>query len=396
MQIAGAHGVGAVSSRGVAQLAGISASAVNYRYGSLDDLLTATAMAADGARAHAWLAATGALEGLSLGPSDFGPAAFSLLRRMTVDHRGEEALFWHAVIEHCRTHGQLDTAQGAAAEASCWGELIARCNLPALRADVMQAFALALRFAWLVFETPEEFDPWALALVMRFAARASGQAPATAEDSAWRQRAEVQADLDAAHAIPAHETAGRIIEAAIWLIMTHGAEAVTHRAIASHAKLSVSSVQHFFGTRRAILLAAFRRIFEAARQRSLPQHLPVAALDADEFFAFMTRGRVVSRAENEAEFAAMHGLILSASHHDDTRPIAQALIARMGATSIDLLGTLKHPRGSVSRLDAQLLSMTLSQTATLSLLLRTQPGPDASAHDPFADFGNSLLDVLFT
>ena len=396
LQIAGSHGVGAVSSRGVGQLAGISASAVNYRYGSLGDLMAAAGMAGDAARARAWQAATDAVYGLSLGPADFGPAAFSVLRRLAVDFRGEEALFWHEVIERCRTRGRLDTIQGAQAEASYWTELISRCNITALRPETMQAFALGLRFAWLVFEKPEDFDPWALALVMRFAARASGKAPATAEDSAWRRRAEVYADLKPAHAIPAHETAGRIIEAAIGLIMRQGAEAVTHRAIASYAKLSVSSVQHFFGTRRAILLAAFRRIFDSARRRALPPELPVAALDAGEFFAFLTQGRAVSPAENEAEFAAMHGLILSASHHDDTRPIAQALIARMGATSMELLGALKHPRGTVSRLDAQILSMTLGQTATLSLMSRTHLGADAPGGDPFADFGNHLLEVLFS
>lgn len=392
--LAAQRGADGLSSRAVATFAGVAPSSINYRHGSLSGLVSAAGLAGDAARAAAWRAAMAELEELRLAPDDFGPAAFTVIRGQIERLRGEETLFWHEAIAGCRGHGELASLGALDAEAAFWSRLIERCGLQDLQADIMQGFALALRFAWLTFSKPDGFDPWAQALVMRFAERACGGHPTRATDCAWRARTEAEADPGKAGQAPGHDTAQKIIEATIALIMSQGAGAATHRAVAAKAGLSVSSVQHFFGTRSAILLAAFRSIYDAARDRAFPPQLPVASLDPDELFSTLTAGRDTSPAIVEADFAAMHGLILSAAEQDETRPIANGLIARTGATSMGVLAALKHPRGAIGRLDAQILSMTLGQTAILGLAQRSRAGTHGPG-DTLADFGQRVTRALF-
>jgi len=393
-RLAATQGAGALSSRAIGELAGASASAINYRFGSLAGLVSASTAAGDKARADAWARARRQLGELSLRPDDFAPAAYTTLRQHCLALPGEDNLFWHAAIASCRRQAPLPDIGANEAELEFWRQLVARCSIPLQLAEPMTCFAQALRFSWQVFETPELFDPWAMALITRFAARAAGEAPATAADSAWRQFAETEAELEGGPPKSDHPSARRIVEATISLIMSEGAAAANHRSIAARAELSVSSVQHFFGTRRAILLAAFRQIFEAARNRTLAPQLPVGTLEANELFNTLSTGRHTDLGAFEADFAAMHGLILAASEHQGTRPIAKGLVARMGATSMGLLGALKNPRGAIGRLDGQILSMTLGQTAILGLVDRDAAKAGA-AGDPMTHFGEVLLDSLF-
>lgn len=394
IRLAATQGAGAISSRALGELSGASASAINYRFNSLAGLVSAATIASDKSRADFWVRATEQLGELTLRSDDFAPAAFSTLRQNCVTLRGEDNLFWHAAINSCRQQTPLLGIDAIQAEHEFWRQLAGRCGISIQVAEPLACFAQALRFSWQVFETPERFDPWAMALITRFAARASGEVPTKAPDSAWRQLAETEAELDAGPPPPNHVSAQRIVEATISLIMSEGAAAANHRSIAARAELSVSSVQHFFGTRSAILMAAFRQIFEAARNRTLPPHLPVGTLEADELFRTLMGDGIMNMVAFEADFAAMHGLILSASEHSSTRPIAKGLIARMGATSMELLSALKTTRGAIGRLDGQILSMTLGQTAILSLMDRDLAKSGEQA-DLMKRIGETLLDSLF-
>lgn len=394
LQLAAADGAGALSSRAIGEHAGISPSAVNYRFGSLAGLIAAANTHVDHSRALAWQESCRKLEGLSLCPEDFGPAAFSALRDRIARLRGEESLFWHEAVGCCRKDGVPANTSGFAAEALFWETLLERCGMARVPPGVIQCFALAVRFAWMAFETPEEFDPWALALVMRFAERARGDAPKSDADCAWRQHAQAGAEFGQAALVPDHDTARRVVAAAIELIMSEGAPAVTHRSTAAKAGLSVSSVQHFFGSRQALLLAAYRSIYDTARHRALRSDMPVGTLKPDALFKTLTAGRSNDPKQQKADFAAMHGLILSASETCGMRQIAKGLLARTGDTSMDILRALKDPRGKISRLDGQILSMTLSQTTILELFPKT----GASAHEKhlsMADYGNRLIEALF-
>ncbi|NBC21706.1 MAG: TetR family transcriptional regulator [Alphaproteobacteria bacterium] len=394
IRIAALHGASALSSRTIGEFAGVAPSAINYRYGSLEGLISQAGLVADLTREAAWQSRAARLDALSLRPEDFGPGVYSALRDHVVNCRGEEILFWNEVIAGCRAARGPASANGFEAEDVFWGKLLEGCGITRLPPQVMQCFALAVRFAWMIFETPEASDAWAFALVTRFADRALGNSPASGGDSAWRRHAEAQAGLENAPTIPDHDTARRVIKATTDLIMSQGVASVTHRSVAARAGLSASSVQHFFGSRQTLLLAAYRAIYSSARERTLRNELPVGTLEADRLFGEITSQNHADTRENAAAFAAMHGLILSASQSDEMRPIAQALIARMGEASMDILGALKRPRGTISRLDAQILSMTLGQSVVRNLFLQPRSGTTGTDFSMEAH-GTAIIRALF-
>ena len=367
LELAAEYGPAELSSRSLADRAGVSPSAVNYTFGSLDDLFAEAGVQADARRAQAWTAKAADLESLPCEPTDFGSMLFAATRDIAVRLRGEESLFWNDVIDAARIARPVYAAGGLASERTYWTHLLQACCLDTVKADVPHAFSLALRFAYQVFDAPDAFDAWAMALATRFAARLTGAPCETPDDSAYRRRAEDLANLSESLPVPEHETARLILRAAIETILEDGTEAATFREIARRAGLSVSSVQHFFGSRRAYLIAAFQAVYSSARDRAIKDVPVTKSLAASELAQHLAGSDREVPKLSPQEFAAMQGLILSASRDAETRTLAEGLVARTGQTSETLLKALKSPRGQIGRLDAQIVSLTLTQFVTLDI-----------------------------
>lgn len=390
MEIAAARGASAIASRWLAEQAGVSPSAVNYAFGSLEGLVAEARRRGDSERAAYWAGTGRTLAGLDASPPDFGPALFSALRGAAATAPGPEALFWGDVIEAARVGRPVTDIEAVAAERACWDGLLAACGLAPSLGGLVQAFALGVRLAYRVFERPEAFDPWALALVLRFAERLTGGPCDAPLDSALRARAEARANRQEGVPVADHETARLIVRTTVDIVLAQGAEAATHRAISQRAGLSVSSVQHFFGGRRDYLLAAFQAIYQSARERAVPVMLAPGSLTAENLVAGLQSAPNGASEETRREFAAMNGLLLSAAADEATRPIAEGLVARTGQTSVHLLNALAARRGRIGRLDGQIVSMTLSHVATLDLC---RPDPDAPGL--FPEIAPLLLKALF-
>lgn len=365
--LAAEKGAAELTSRAVAESAGVSASAVNYSFGSLDQLLEAARRDGDAMRALFWVARAAELEELDSQVSDLGPALFIATRELAIGHPGEEALFWADVIEAARLSRAVSATAALTAERRFWSRLLETCALDTNASDVLHAFSLALRFGYLITARPERFDPWAMALVNRFAARLLGGPRDAPQDSAYRKRAEDRANLSEIVPIPEHETAQLILKTAIQTILEDGTDGATIREIARRAGLSVSSVQHFFGSRRAYLTAAFQSIYTTARDRAVHDLPDTNSLTISELARQFDQDRSGSPVQTHREFAAMQGLMMSAARDADTYVLAEGLLARAGQTSHALLSTLKAPNGEIGRLDAQILSLTLVQFVTLEV-----------------------------
>jgi AcrR family transcriptional regulator len=379
-----------LSARTLGERAGVAASAVNYHHGSVSALVEAATAQADLACAAHWRAEAGRLGPLTLSPDDFAPLAFRAIQTQVRHHRGEVRLIWNRRIGVARSGRPPEAAPHIAAEQAFWSKLLSGCGMAHLLPENMVSLSSALTFAYLTFADPADFDPWALALIQRFSDRALGRS-VTDADNALRCAAEAAASLAEPVMRADHDTAQRILAAAIALIMSDGAETVTHRAIAAHAGLSVSSVQHFFGTRRAILLAAFRAVYDRTRKRAVPDLPDRATLLPDDLLRPLYARLDDAPEEGRREFAAMNGLIFSASEDEDSRAIAHGLLARQGETSMYLLASLRHFRGPLSRLDGQLFSMVLAHDG-----MRPQTDQPSSGHTPAArDVVRNLIDGLF-
>ncbi len=377
----------ALTSRGLAEQAGVSPSVINYRHGSLGGLMETAGSLAQARCARYWTAQTDRLARLSPSATDFAPLAFTAIQGLMDRYRGEERLLWQHRIASARCGGAFGDVHAFEAEYTHWALLLERCGLGRLLPETVLALSSALKFGYLTFPDTQGFSPWALSLILRFADRALRRDVGDG-DCALRLAAEAGARPAGPLPAPAHETAGQALDAAIALILEQGVEAATHRAIAARASLSVSSVQHFFGTRRSILLAAYQAIFARTRTRALPQLPGRASLSPRGLLDMLGSRMELTVEENRQDFAALNGLILTASEDADSQAISHGLLARQGATSMHLLSALKDFRSAPSRLDGQLLSMVMSHA-------QLQPKIDG-LRDSSPNAGNLTLNLIET
>lgn len=359
---------GGLSSRALAEEAHVSASAVNYAFGSLQNLLDEAKRYADDQISIFWADRINDLSLADLGAHDLAPLVFSINRQLVTEHPGAHALFWMDMINAARSgHGPV-FSKSVQAEHRYWTKALAQSGLAHLHPSNLQAFGLALRCSYRLFELAEGFDPWAQALVNQLCRRLIGEHPIIEIDSLFRQRSEQAAQLSNGGAPPQHETASLIVQTTVNTILDAGVEAATFREIARRAGLSVSSVQHFFGSRKTYLAAAYQAIYAVARDRAIADVPAPHSLSIDDLSHFFARENPTSPILPHREFAAMQELMLTASFDRETRALAHGFLARTGQTSMQLLQSLKHARGVIGRLDAQILSLTLSHLVTLEVI----------------------------
>ena len=381
-----------MSTRMIAEQAGVAPSAVNYSFGSLDGLIAAARADADAKRQSDWRRRATSLAGLRCVAFDLGPILFSTTRDAAAAQIGEEALFWDGVIQAARQSSTMATQKGIQAERLFWADVISACDCGQVPPEFLHAFSLALRFGYLVVRDADRFDPWAMALTHRFAERVTGGPCVVAVDSAHRRQTEDVANLEDDAAIPEHDTARHILETTKRTILADGADAATFREIARQSELSVSSVQHFFGSRKAYLAAAFTAIYKDVCDRAVPDAAAGGRLSASELAKRIDGGKPLNSALAPQEFAAMQGVMLYASCDSELRTLSEGLYARAGQTSFQLLQALNKPRGSIGRLDAQVFSLIATHLTTLELASAPRGHTDGAADSQ----SERLLQLLFT
>lgn len=385
-------GPDAVASRAVAEAARVAPSYINYRFGSFSALMDEARREADARRRAYWEGALENLSDLDAQPGDLLALAFTANRAAVTQLGGAEDLFWSDALDAARRGASPPHRSGLAAERAFWTRLSQCVASTTAAPDLLLAFSLSLRFSYLVFETPEDFDGWALALLDRFCDRLSGGAPESAADSGFRRAAEISRLSEEPADAPRHETAKKILETTVDLIIEHGVGAVSHRKIAAAGGFSVSSVQHFFGARDDYVRAAFREIYRRILNRAHPE-APPRSMTSDALMARLSQRTNAERPVLLKEFGAMHGLILAAGYEKKAAgAIARALIARFGESSHRLLDSLIDSRGAVGRLDAQIFSMTINQAQTLHLCEGRAPHEDSV---DLGQFGRLILEALF-
>lgn len=355
LDLASSKGVASISVRALAEQADISPSSVNYHFGSLENLLRAVSYEADQSRAAYWRELAVSLETLSPYESDFVPFVFSATRSATTELSGEEAFFWNDVLLAARTGRGNERTSAILEEQRFWQNLLKACGLNRLYPETLHSFVLAIRFGYLIHRNPAEFDPWALALITQFGARAFGVGRPT--DSSIRVQSERELSGMQAGGRSTHPTAEAILMATVELLLQKGAEVVTHRSVAKQANTSVSSVQHFFGARRTLLEAAFHQVVRQRLEQALPDAPKAASISSHDLFPVKPDP---ARRSILPEFAAIQGLMVAASLDPQASGVARGMFAQAGTTSEGVLRALKNPRAPFGRLDAQIFSLTMN------------------------------------
>lgn len=251
-------GVVGATVRVVAARAGASASAVSYHFDSIERLYV-TAQAEAVARAERWLDRT--LDDVA--PSAPLPAsAFPVFAAQVIARWVDQSILSQA--EACA----MQDASWGGAEAGPWIELwngfwrrtaavfSIEPEASLIIAAVLQSERIGHLAKWRVLH-----DRAALYEVCeRLIARLTGDATLLARPDVWRDKAE-ELSCRAVSFPELNAGAGRIAEAVVGAVDAGGEAALTHRAAAARAGVSLGAVTHHFPTRTALAEAGYAWLY---------------------------------------------------------------------------------------------------------------------------------------
>lgn len=306
-----------LSTRAVATAAGVSPSVVNYHFGGREGLLLA-AHANLIARRKAWRAQR--LADLPPNPEpSFWTFALGAIFELGVTRRGETL----ALAEFDTLGGAPDFRAAARAEAEAqiafWTTAAVRSGSPDAATLVWAHFAqAAVRFALL--DTATAALSWLAPATLRLAERLEGRSASPAAIP-WLAAVEPPGTL------PARPSgAQRLVTAALELIGREGLHAVTLRAVAEAAGLSLASTTYFFETKADLVFAAFTQLRDGVSRRALQSGVAQGLTGFSEAL-------ISDAGELRWEVGAMLALTLAGARQPDLRPVATSLRRLAGQTS---------------------------------------------------------------
>ncbi|MFC3443831.1 TetR family transcriptional regulator [Sphingobium rhizovicinum] len=342
----------AVSARQISVTASVPVSSIYHHFGSLERLFLVAQEEAQG-RARLWCADRLAqLDGLSVGAAAF-PAFFATLVDDWATGQRPIAFAWR--------EGQLwRTESEAAAQvradwtllwSAFWRQACAHFGVQS-QASLIEYFfdneAFTHMIAWRRAVDRAGLDEFARGVGAWLTGHPVPPAP-------WRDFARLEALSNAPDA-PEHDgTTSQIAEAAAALIEEAGPSAVTHRAVAERAGLTLGVVSHKRRTKAELLQVGFEAVYVSAvgrlhaRTATIAQADPEAALDGlADFMAASLGGRGTD---------ALH---LGVARDPALRHFGLQLRYLRGTTSRHLLIMLRPDRPDPSHLEAALMSAFLS------------------------------------
>ncbi len=387
--------------RDIAAAAGVSPALVVYRFGDMEGLRLAAMKAAHekeeqlwDTRGHQYLSAPLSMEYL-------GGLVCELLAAENVEDPALPALRWLRSLDSLRAAAGSAPVVMPASEARFWDQLAVKLGIAVGTRRTLTAFYHGLSFGHVIAGRAPGFQAWSIALVHRFVDRLKGGAPdGQTGDSGYRAAAILPVEtLDQLGGANTHMRRQDILAAALRILVEDGAAALTHRRLAAAAGASVSSVTHFFGSRKAILQEAYAALYLRLRSRAL-QALPdtsgtAASLSVHQLAeGLQPRDPEMARAI-ALEMAGLLNAVFEASRDPDTRQLALAMFAQFGATSRHLLERVDGCRGPIGWLDAQIFRLVSNGLLMLSRDPVFNPHTHDAAASPLSEDLERAMTTLF-
>ncbi len=378
IDLIGERGLQGLATRAVAERAGVSAALVNYRFGSRAGLVGAALAHVHARDQAAWEQRRSQLAETDLTGGRFKPLLHAALSDDMRSGRRMAAARWACLVETGRSGEHAGVSEGFVnAAGGFWSEALQRAGAdPAMGAPLACAL-ISLGQAWIISEPDFRVDAWLFDVLDRIADRATGAAPGRLGDSIWRARMEAAGEAAFAQPEAVGGTRAAIVNAAAALIVERGVDAVTHRAVAEAAGVSLSSTTHHFQSVGDILTEACRTMSRRARARSVTATGPVRNYSIGELRAGLKASFIEGGGETRAEVAAMHEIMLAISRAPAVRPIAVALLAQSGRTSTHMLTSLAGERPT-DRIDGQILTHLLTGLIMRLPAIATASGKEAA------------------
>lgn len=350
------------SLRNLAQKAGISASLLNYRYGSRDALLERTLEHACRRNTRLWNRRTALFAHTPLSVDDLPAILFATVSEIITAGRKEFLAGWFCQTQAVRDGLYHDIARRWHADsATFWREvLISAGQAPTLAPGLSAAMTSACRIGLVAGDDPIA-AAWLYDTLQRIKDRLLRRPVSRKGDSPWRAQKENPLSLPPPR--QAGETAStpdKIIDAAVKIIVESGPDALTHRAIAERAGVSLSSTTHHFASLDDILASAFSLIYADIRQQPVVSTELAQARTMETLLNILTEQALPGQRVAEREVMAMDEIMLAAARRPETQAIATGLLASVGRTSTTMLQTLEGKRDDTDRLDGQILRFIIT------------------------------------
>lgn len=368
LDLLGSGGAEAVSARELGELAGVSASAVNYHFGGREGLLAAALDAATAAAAR-WRR-----ESLGAAPAPIATEALpAWIAALIQDLCDERAVPTMALRELRQLAGRWPAPAPAAARDQAdadrfWAEVAARSGLPDRAGPRLSDFAMgALSIHGRCADWRREL-PWLHESCARIVARLAGRRGDLPGWDGWRAAAAANIQV-AAVAAPASPAAERMLRAAADIVGRAGAAGLTHRAVAAQAATALANVTHHFPTRAALLRRTFQHVYDRVRS-SGGAALDTTPLSIVALSAEMAETLVGEAGELNPGVLALHELMLAATRDRQLRSEVDELRANRGEGSALAIARLAGDGGPPDRMDAYMVS-----TMMLGLILAAGAAP---------------------
>ena len=274
-------GRGEFSLRKVAERIGASGSAASHRFGDRAGLVAEVAAAALTREAAQLAQFADRLPSL--------PPSIETLAPVLTEWLDQRARWGRTQTRICCELALMSYREPAGGD---YGQALRRLYLdflgrlcPALSgaaADLLAFYLLAESPNWLVLADDTGFRLLSGETARRVSALALGGDPQTSRF--WLDWSAKRAGAALAHPAALTGTKARIAQAVAAIIAEEGAHAVTHRAIAKVANVSLSSLVHHFGKRTDLIRAGVELLFREGSDPSAPATFEEAARNSLQAF----------------------------------------------------------------------------------------------------------------
>jgi DNA-binding transcriptional regulator YbjK len=115
----------------------------------------------------------------------------------------------------------------------------------------------------------------------------------------------------------------QIVEATLRVIGSRGADAVTHRAVAAEAGVSLALTTYHFESKQALVAEAFERVIERSIETVEQQVGDAGSIDPGELADRLVSLTVAQLEDAGAPLVAQYELMLEAARDERLRPLAE-------------------------------------------------------------------------
>ncbi|PZU62161.1 MAG: hypothetical protein DI552_00820 [Brevundimonas sp.] len=357
-------GPAGATARSVGARAGVSGSAINYHFGSIERLY-GSAQAEAVRRASLWLDQR--LNDVAAGePWPF--EAFPAFAADLIDSWSDAPVLAQAEAS-AFLQAAWEPSEAAAAWLRLWDAFWARAlprfSLDADHGSIVAAVLHSERLGHLVRWRRPHDRAGLEEVCARLVGRVTGDTALLARQTPWREGAEAlsRQAVDFPVLAPA---AARIAESVVAAVDEGGEAALTHRAVAAAAGVSLGAVTHHFPTRTALAEAGYAWLYDSIVQSA--RRAGVGQADHGDIGAHILSFRDIGRAAPRSR--ALEVFFLAATRD----PALSNFAARVRySRGLGTWGFLREQAPHLTRLDALLIS---HWTAGAGRAIAADPGLD--------------------